>query len=206
MGNLKAIRGKVIVKSYANQKEALVITGEGGKKIELWIGRKFDTNHRRKNPVICEVIDNNSKYDYIKKGDLLLVHHNYLSEWETNPFCLEYDPQTGMGLFSFIASESIYCKLNKDGSVSPVCGNIIAERLSNLIQTSLIIVPDTVKQEYEDRVRILNVSPEVEGLKKGDIVAILEKADYEICYSWQNTDYSVIKVFQDEVVGILEAV
>jgi hypothetical protein len=206
MGNLKAIRGKLIVKSYANQKEALVITGEGGKKIELWIGRNYGLNHRVKNPVLCEVIDNNSKYSYIKKGDLLLLHHNYLSDWETNPFCLEYNPQTGEGLFSFIASNNIYCKINKDGTATPVCENILAERLTNRIQTSLIIVPDTVKQEHEDRVRVLSVAPEVEGIKKGDIVAILEKADYEICYSWENQDYTLIKVFGEDIVGVLEEV
>lgn len=68
MDNFKAIRGKVIVKSYTNQKEALMIKGEGGKMIELWMGRQYDENNRRKNPTLCEVVDNNSKYDYIKTG------------------------------------------------------------------------------------------------------------------------------------------
>ena len=200
---MKAIRNKIIVKSYSNQKEALKITGKNGKVIELWIGKQFDVNNRRKNPVICEVIDNNSKYDYIKTGDLLLVHHNYLSEWKTNPFCLEYDIETGIGVYSFTANNNIYCILRKDGIVTPVCENILAERLSNKIQSSLIIVPDTVKQEYEDRVKVLAVAPEVEGVGIGDIVAIPKMADYEICYSWEKKDYSVIKIFSEDIIGIL---
>jgi len=206
MDNYKAIRGKVIVKSYANQKEALMIKGKGGKMIELWMGRKYDENNRRKNPVLCEVVDNNSKYDYIKKGDLLLVHHNYLSDPMTNPFCLEYDQQTGIGIFSFLASNNIYCILRKDGVVTPVCENILAERLPNAITSSLIIIPDTVKTEHEDRVKVLAVAPEVEGIGQGDIIAILNKADYEICYSWEKKDYSVIKVFQEDVIGVLAEV
>lgn len=203
---MKAIRGKIIVKSYTNQKEALMIKGANGKMVELWMGRKYDENNRRKNPVLCEVVDNNSKYDYIKKGDLLLVHHNYLSDPMTNPFCLEYDQETGVGIFSFIASNNIYCILRKDGVVTPVCENILAERLPNAITSSLIIIPDTVKTEHEDRVRVLAVSPEVEGIKPGNVVAILNKADYEICYSWEKKDYSVIKVFQEDVIGVLAEV
>lgn len=202
MEKYKAIRGKVIVKSYNNQKEALKITGKNGKVIELWMGRQFDVNNRRKNPVLCEVIDNNSKYDYIKKGDLLLIHHNYLSDPMTNPFCLEYDSETGEGVFSFIASNNIYCILRKDGIVTPVCENVIAERLSNKIETSFIIVPETVKQEHEDRVRVLAVAPEVEGVSPGDVVAILDKADYEICYSWGKQDHTIIKVFKEDIIGV----
>jgi hypothetical protein len=203
---MRAIYGKVIVKSYSNQKEAIMIKGAGGKMIELWVGRKYVENNRIKNPVICEVIDNNSKYDYIKTGDLLLVHHNYLSEWRTNPFCLEYDIQTGIGIYSFVAGNNIFCKLSKNGKAIAVCENILAERLSNPIKTSLIIVPDTVKQEHEDRVRVIGIAPEVEGVKIGDIVAIPKMADYEICYSWQKKDYSVIKVYMEDLIGVLGVV
>jgi len=206
MGNFKAIRGKVIVQSHVNQKEALLIKGKGGKMIELWIGRQYDENNRRKNPVLCTVIDNNSKYDYIKTGDMLLVHHNYLSGGEDNPFCLEYDRERGIGIYSFLASNNIFCILKPDGTVKPVCENILAERLPNAITTSLIIIPDTVKQEHEDRVKVIAVSPEVEGIKSGDIIAILNKADYEICYSWGKEDYSVIKIFMEDAIGVLAEV
>ncbi len=200
---MKAIRGKIIVKSFANQKETFLITGEGGRQIELWMGRQYDQNNRRKNPVVCEVIDNNSKYDYIKKGDFILVHHNLLSDWKTNPFCLEYDVQTGIGIYSFAVSETVYCILNNDGTVLPVCENIIAKRIQNKNISSVLIIPDSVKQEYDDRVEVVAVAPEVEGLAPGDIVAIQKMADYEICYSWQKNDYSVIKVWKEDIVGVL---
>lgn len=198
---MKAIRGKIIVKSYSNQKEAILIKGKGGKMIELWVGKKFLTNHRQKNPTLCEVIDNNSKYDYIKPGDLLLIHHNYLSDPMTNPFCLEYDRETGVGLFSFIASNNIFCIL-KDGVAVPVCENMLVERISNPIESSLIIIPDTVKQEHGDRVKVTAIAPEVEGVRVGDTVAIHKMADYEICYSWEKKDHSVIKVFMEDLVGV----
>jgi hypothetical protein len=200
---MKAVRNKIIVQSYSNQKEALMIDGPNGTKIELWMGRQYDENNRRRNPVLCEVVDNNSKYGYIKKGDMLLVHHNYLSGGEANPFCLEYDIESGVGIYSFLASNNIFCVLKKDGTVTPVCENILAERLPNAITSSFIVIPDTVKQEHGDRVRVLAVSPEVEGVNIGDTVLILNKADYEICYSWNKKDYSVIKVFKEDIVGVL---
>ena len=199
---MKALRNKILVKSYANQKEAIQIKGEGGKVIELWVGKKFATNHREKNPVICTVVDNASKYDYIKEGDTLLVHHNLLSDWKTNPYCIEYDVETGEGLYSFHADKSVFCKLNEDGSVLPVCGNIVAERIANPIK-SILHIPDTVKQEYKDRVKVLSVSPEVEGIYPDQVVQILQYADYEICYTWDKKDYSAIKVFSEEIIGIV---
>lgn len=198
---MKAIKGKILVKAYNNQKESIQIKGVGGKMIELWVGKKYVTNYRERNPVICEVIDNASKYYYIKTGDLLLIHHNYLSDPMTNPFCIEYDPQTGMGLYSFVANNNIFCKLAKDGKAIPVCENIIAERIKNPIKTSLIIVPDTVKQEHSDRVKVLAVAQDLERPKIGETVFIHKYADYEICYTFNKKEYSVIKVFHDDIWG-----
>lgn len=202
---MRALRGKVIVKSFENQKEAIVITGEGGKKIELWVGKKFVENHREKNPVICQVVDNNSEYHYIKEGDYLIVHHNYLSEWQTNPFCMEYNPQTGEGLYSFPASSSIFCKLLEDGSAVPVCNNMLVERLKNPVKSSLIYIPETVKQEHNDRVRVISVAPEVDNSLIGNTILMHQYSDYEICYTWNKKDYSVIKVLADELIGVVNS-
>lgn len=201
---MKALHGKILVKSYANQKQAIQIKGEGGKVIELWVGKQYLQNYREKNPVICEVLDNNSKYDYIIPGDFLIVHHNLLSDWKTNPFCLEYDIETGVGLYSFPVNSSVFCKIGSDGIAIPVCDNILVERLKNPVKSSHIIIPDTVKQEHNDRVKVTAISPEVEGLKEGQTILIYKQGDYEICYNWNKVDYRVIKVVESDVIGVFD--
>lgn len=200
---MKAIKGKIIVKAYLSQKEAIQIKGANGQMIELWVGKKYLTNFREKNPVLCECVHNNSEFDYIQPGDMLIVHHNLLSDPMTNPFCIEYDPQTGMGLYSIRANDSIFCKLDKEGVATPICGNILVQRLKNPIKSSAIIIPDTVKQEHNDRVKVLAIAPEVEGVGVGETVLIYEKSDYEICYSWQKNDYSLVKIKEEEIIGHL---
>lgn len=201
---MRALRGRIIVKSFASQKEEIEIVGQDGKRLTLWVGKKYAINHREKNPVVCEVLDNNSEYNYIKKGDFLLVHHNFLSEWQTNPFCIEYDPVSEVGLYSLQANHNIFCKINADGIAEPVCGNMLVERQKNPIKSSLIIIPDTVKQEHNDRVKVVSLSPEVAGYKVGQTVLMYKYSDYEICYSWKKKDYSIIKVYEEDLIGVVD--
>ena len=192
---MRALRGRILVKSYASQKEEIEIVGQNGKRLTLWVGKKYVANHREKNPVVCEVLDNNSEFEYIQKGDFLLVHHNFLSEWQTNPFCIEYDPATEVGLYSLKANQNIFCRINEEGIAEPVCGNMLVERQRNPIKSSLIIIPDTVKQEHNDRVKVVSLAPEVNGYEIGQTVLMYKHSDYEICYSWKKKDYSIIKVY-----------
>ena len=202
---MRATANKILVKAYLNQKSAIQIKGPNDTTIELLVGKEYELNNRKKNPTICEVIDNNSQYAYIKTGDKLLVHHNFLSDPDANPRCIEHDPQSGMALFSIPAGRHIFCKLDNDGNLSPTCDNILVERLRNPIESKFIIIPDTVKQEHNDRVKVTAVSPEIDFVKPGQTVLIKDKADYEICYSWNKEDRNAIKVwagkFEDEEYG-----
>lgn len=198
---MEAIGGKLLVKSYLHQKEALTIKGKGGKKIELFVGRKYLENNREKNPVVVEVISNKTKYEYIKPGDVLLVHHNMVDSPLTNQYCIEFDPQTGIGLYSIpAAAPQIFCKLRKDGTAEPICGNILVERIEGKLQSKFIIIPESVKNHHDDRVKVLSISKEVDGVKAGDVIGIYKYADYEICYSWNKKDFRVIKVNAEDVL------
>lgn len=201
---MKPIGKRIIVEAYLGQKESISIKGRNGKTIELWLGKKYITNFREKNPVIAKVLSNPSgEFPYIKEGDIILTHHNFLSDWKTNPYCIEYSLEENKGIFAIPLDRNIFCKLNEDGTVKALCHNVIAKRLKNPIKTTLIIVPDSIKQEHEDRVKILDVAPEVDGVHPGQTVLIMNKADYEICYTWKGKEYSVIKVFSEEIIGIL---
>lgn len=198
---MKTLRGKLLVKAYLNQKEAIVITGEKGNRIELWVGKKFVENYRQRNPVICECVSNNSEFDYIKEGDKLIVHHNLLSEPSHNPRCIEWNKQTGEALFMIPANENIFCKINDDGTVEPICNNLIAERVDKEIKTTLIVIPDSAKKKHDDRVRVVAVAPEVDHTKAGQTILIENKADYEICYTYNKKEHSIIRVWGEYVIG-----
>lgn len=200
---MEPLNKRILVKTFLDQKEEIRIKGENGQEIKLWMGKRYVENNRVKNPVICEVIKNHSEYKYILPGDMLLVHHNYVSEPDTNLYCIEYDRQQQIGVFSIPATRNIYCKLNPDGSVEPICHNLIVEREFEPIKTSFIIVPDSVKPEYNDKAKVLKVAPEVEGINPGDHIIHLKMADYEICYTWGGNEYTAIKIWDEEVIGIL---
>lgn len=203
---MKATKNNLIVKSYQHQKEELVITGPGGKPINLYIGKQYVENHREKNPVIAEVIDNNSDYEHITTGDLILVHHNMVSTPLTNPRCLEYNPQTGEAVFSIPARGTIvFAKLDKDGETIPLFGNIIAERIYDCITSSLIVIPDTVNTKEKKMVDVLRVAPEVDDVKPGDRVVMMPMSDYEICYTFNKKDFSVIRLYrEDDVLATID--
>lgn len=201
---MKAVHNKILVRSYANQKDTINITGKDGKLVQLWIGKQYVGNNRERNPVLCEVIDNASeKYDYIKAGDKVLLHHNYCSDWKTNPFCIEYDLQTGEGLYAFELNESVFCKINNDGELEAVCDNLIVERIEEAYASEHIIIPESVKKKAVQNVKVLSVAPEIKHIKVGDVVGILPKADYEICYTFNKKEYKAIKVFSEFVWGKL---
>lgn len=201
---MKPIGKKIMVEAYLAQKESISVTRDNGDIVKLWMAKSYTTNHRERNPVVAKVLSKTSPdFPYIKEGDIILVHHNFLSEWRTNPFCIEYSVETGIGVYSIPLDRNVFCKINEDGSVSALCHNIIAERLKNPVKTKLILIPETVKQEHEDRVKVKDVAPDVEGISPGQTVLIMKKADYEICYNWGGREHSVIKVFDEEIIGIL---
>lgn len=205
MSAAKPLRERILVESYVNQKETITIEGPGGKPIVLYMAKRYTDNNRVKNPVIATVISSNSKkYPYIKEGDSLLVHHNFITlDPYTNPYCIEYDGQTSRGLFSIPAGKEIFGRLKEDGGVEPLCGNIIAKRLRNPIKSDLLVIPDTVKQEHNDRVEVVAVSREVDAVRPKQVVLINQFADYEICYTYDKTEHSVIKVWMDEILAII---
>lgn len=204
MGKLKAIRNNIIIKTYLHQKEELAIKGKNGETINLYIGSQYNTNYREKNPVMAEVLDNNSKYQYIKKGFMVIVHHNMVSNPETNPRCIEWDRQKGIAIFSIPCTyETTFCVIDENGEALPVCENVIAKRIDQVIKTKFIIIPDSVKKKESKMVDILKVSPEAKdkGIKVGSRILMYAYSDYEICYTFNKKEHSVIKIHMDEVLG-----
>jgi hypothetical protein len=150
--------------------------------------------------VLCEVTSIDSdKYPYLKRGDLLLVHHNYLLiEYGEGRYLFERDYETGIAYFSIPVTRNIYARVN-GGEVEPVCENIICERIE-IPYSGIIIRP--VKAYYDDRVRVLKIAPEVRGIKIDDVISIYKFGDMEISYSLDNKEQTAIKVWKEDVMGV----
>jgi len=200
---MKAVKKKILVEVKMNQKSALTIKGEGGKEIDLQIEKQYDPNGRQRNAVLCTILHNGSDYNYLKKGDTLLVHHNFFDKIEENPHFIAYNRDNKTAIFAIPSGRNIFCRVEANGCITPVCHNMIVERLKNPIKTTFIYIPETIKQEYNDRVKVISIAPEVTGITPGQTILIHQMADYEICYNWQKQEKAVVKVWDEEIIGIL---
>lgn len=177
-------KNRIIVSVNMEQKNSIDLGG-----IKFSVSPKFSGNHREKNPVIATVING---YDNSPRGSLLLCHHNCF-EGETNPF------QISDNLFSIPFNKTtVFCKMDEEGNLTGVLGNILAERVN---PESLLEVPITDRKSYFDRVKILK---DGYGFKKGQEVFTLPYADYQIVYNFNGIERRIIKVHKDEIVAILK--
>lgn len=174
---MKALKSRILVRVDMSQKD---MSGD------FFTAKEFNTNHRDRHPVLCESLQDNG---VLKKGDLLLVHHNFF--YEGSPYQMSGD------VFSLILNRQIFARLDKDGYAHSVCGNLMAERIP--IPSTLELPPDYQKY-YNDRVRIISAA---EGYHKGQTLLCYPFADYEIIYNWKGEERRVIKVWKEDVCGRL---
>lgn len=199
---MRAINGRIIVKANLNQKETITIQGPVG-PIELWMGKKYLTNHREKNPVLCEVLHNDSRHP-ISEGDVLVVHHNYLSDPKTNQYLIEYDPETGVALFVIPANHGVFCILDGAGTPRPLYPYLLAQRVKEVIHSRYIHIPDSVSKDYGDRCVVISVAPEEKILRSGQMIVHRRYGDYEIVYNFGRKEHSLIRIDADDVEAVIE--
>lgn len=172
----------VIVEVDLAQSEEAVIGGN-----HLKTGRRYNENFREKNPCIAKVI---SGLGIIKDGDYLICNYNYFDI--ESPFYMYGNT------FSIPIDEEILAKIDEDGELYPLCGNLLVERLE---KQNIIPIPDELKKNYNDRGI---VSRGTSKFKRGDFVFWLRMSDYEIVYFWNGIERRAIKVFEKEIVGVLK--
>lgn len=211
---MRAKHNNILVKADLEQKESHKIKCDDGREITLYIGRNYAVNKREANPCVCEVIDCNApQYPHINAGDILVVHHNMLVK--ESPYLIDIDGTEA--IFSFpvmqkevdnqtkevteVPNRQLFAKL-VDGELYPICNNLICERIKMPSRSSIIIDPDP--PEYEDRVMVLKVSPEIYGINPGDVVLKHKLGDYDIVYNWNGREARATKVYAEDVYGIIE--
>jgi len=173
---------KIIISVNNSQKDYKKIGN-----VEVMAALLFEKNYRERSPVVAEVVSGN---DVVEAGDVLLIHHNLC--YLPSPYHL-YDD-----LFSVPFSSVLFAKIKKDGSLEPVCGNLICKRVE--IETPIPLPPEQIKTYIN---RAIVVDGGGTKYKKGQLIFHRPHAGYDICYVLNGEQYRVTKVDSTQVCGIM---
>lgn len=169
----------IIVSVNPNQKDEVNI-GQN----TLKTGKNYNENFREKNPVIAYVIGGSKE---IPSGSYIVCNYSYFDE--QSPF--EIEP----GYYSIPINEEIFAIVNEDGSLNPVCGNVLVIGMN---KDSLINLPEELVKEQ------VNQGFAVSGTYNGKHIFFLPYSNYEIVYQWNGDERRVIKVHETEITGYLK--
>lgn len=180
---MKPVNGKILVRCNLKQKDQMTVNG-----VSVKMAPQFDPNYRERSPVVCEVVQGNPD---IPSGSIILVHHNTL--YLPSPFHI------GGDLFSIpFKGTIILAVVGPKGDLTPVKGNIICERVMQ--ETSLLLPPE-LQKPHVDRSKVKDGRGT--HYKPGQTIFHRPYAGYEMVYIWQNIEKRAVKVFEDQVCGIL---
>lgn len=172
---------KIIVEVDFSQKREAVIGGTN-----MLLAKQFSNNRRESNPVVCKVVSSKSN---VLRGTLLLAHHGRFTE--NSPHHL------GDNQYSLALNRSVFGRINEDGIVRQMCGNIIVERVYDYGNE---LMPEHLRKQNKHKFKVLQNGY---GYKKGQYIFCYEFSDYEIVYVFRGKETRVIKVYKDDIVGKL---
>lgn len=181
---MKSTIGRLLVSVNAEQKDKMTING-----VMLKMAHLFENNYRERSPVICQAEEDTY---FVKKGQLLICHHNHF--YAPSPYFVQDN------LYSIPIGKSIFCILNMDGSVNPICGNIICERV---IIPSLLEVAPEIQEKYIDRLIVLDGG--WTSYKKGDLVFTRPYSYYQIVYAVDEVEHRIHKCDSEMIMGVIKA-
>lgn len=180
---MNATNNKILVSVNLSQKEQISI----GDSIFKTAGQ-FDTNYRERSPTIATVITGN---ETVSGGDILLCHHNLF--YLPSPYHL-YD-----NVYSIPFSQVLFAKVLQDGSLLPICGNVLVDRIP--IKT---IIPLPIEQQKTHISKYKVNNPGYTKYQKEDIIFTRPNAGYTIVYVYNGTEYRVNKVDSSQICGLLK--
>lgn len=177
-----AAQNSIIVYISPDQKEKYLL----GESI-IKAGKKYSINYRERTPVVAQIVEGLGE---LKTGKSIVTSYTHFGE--DSPYLL-YD-----NTYSIPVDELILAFIEDDGSLNPVCGNLIVDRVP--IKTTFLL-PDELQKFHNDRGIVVKGNG---VFKKGDFLLFLRFSDYEIVYTWKDEERRAIKIYKDEIVGILK--
>lgn len=172
-----------MVQVNMKQKDTFSIGG-----ITVSTALKFETNYRERSPVVGLIVEGNR---LIKAGEIGIFHHNHF--YQPSPYFVEND------LFSVPFNQTVFGVLTPEGTIKPMCGNIICERVE--IPTQLPLPPE-LRKKYVDRAIVFDAG--TQPYEKGQLIFHKLHAGYDIVFNYQGIEKRVTKVHADFVVGYIK--
>lgn len=176
---MKPRLNNIIVSVNPQQKEETVIGNN-----HLKTGKAYNENFRERNPIVAYVIGGSKE---IPSGSYIICNYNH--------FDLESPFEIEKGFYSIPIDEEIFAIINEDGSLKPVCGNVLVERIT---KETKIDLPEEFKKPYFNRGYVPR------GEWGGKYIFWLPYADYEIVYQWNGEERRAIKIHENEITGYLK--
>lgn len=176
------VSGNIIVSVIHSQKEEANIGGNVFKT-----GKNYNENFRERNPVVAYVETGTKE---IPIGCHIVCNYSY--------FDLESPLQITDTKYSIPVNEEIYAIINDDGSLTPIMGNVLVERITK--ETALEL-PEELKKPYTNRGILLT---ETEAIKSSSYIFWLPFSDYEIVYPWKGVERRALKIHKSEITGYLK--
>jgi hypothetical protein len=181
---MKPTNNKIMVQVDNEQKTSMRIGGSVFSSAPL-----FNTNYRERSPVIATVVQGN---DVVHAGDVLLCHHNLF--YLPSPFHLVND------IFSIPFSNVLFAKILEDGSLLPICSNLLVERLP--IET---LIPLPIEQQKTHKTKYKVKDGGYTRYKKGDVIFTRPDAGYTIVYIYEGIEISVVKIDSNQICGYISS-
>jgi len=176
------VNQRVIVRVDMTQKNTMLVGG-----VQVMTALKYETNYREKSPVIAQVVEGN---EHLAVGSYLLCHHNHF--YDRSPYYL-YDD-----LYSIPANHTIFAVMRSSGKLSPVYGNVLAEKVP--VETA-IPIPAESRTYHKDRGLILQGG--WTKFRPGDMVFTRPSAIYEIVYIWGEEKKTVCKINSTMICAVV---
>ena len=153
----------------------------------LKTGKGYNENFRERNPVIAKVEQGTLE---IPTGSYIVCNYSH--------FDLESPLQMFDDVFSVPIDSEIFAIINEDGTLTPINGNLLVERIT---KETKIELPEELKKPYMDRGVLITPT---ENIKSGSFVFWLKMADYQIVYIWEGEEKRALKIHESEIVGYLK--
>jgi hypothetical protein len=163
------------------QKDSFTLGG-----VTVSTAMRYEVNYREKSPVVACVVDGN---EVVKPNDILLCHHNLF--YPPSPFLLQDD------LFSIPFSKVIFARIEPDGHITPLCGNILCQRI--VVETTLPLPPEQQKTHIT---KSTVVDAGMLKFRPGTTIFHRPNSGYDIVYIWQSIEKRITKVHIDQVCGM----
>lgn len=188
---MKAKRKSIIIKAHIEQKESHEIQMPDGSVLNIYLGRKYGENNREVYPNVCEVISVGQDVENISVGDTIILHHNLIQNDASH-----FAKQEGYVYLGIVADGLIYAKILDDGTLVPLFGNLIGER----------IVKEKTRFDYENKTekqkfKILSVPINYTDVSAGDTILAYNLSDYEMVYHYKNKECRAIRIASEDILA-----